>query len=313
PLEKLEKVIDWEIFRPTLNSVFEKDRSKGGRPPYDYVMMFKILLLQRLYNLSDHKTEFMILDRLSFQRFLHIEKPTTKIPDEKTLWYFRNKLSDSEKTDELFQLFESMLENRGLIKHDGTIIDASFVEVPKQRNSRKENEQLKKGEIPGGWTEAKKRQKDSDAKWTKKNNVTFFGYKNHISIDMLSKFILSYAVTSANVHDSQIYQQLLDGHHVTVYADSAYIGQTLPDHIKQEVCERAFRNKPLTEKQVENNRLKSKIRCRVEHVFGFIENSMNGSTFRGNSMARAKCNVALTNLIYNMCRFEQIIRLNLLK
>ena len=310
-LERLDSAINWEIFRPALLRIFgnpKKNPSKGGRPPYDYLMMFKILLLARLYNLSDDDMEYQLHDRLSFRHFVGCD--AEKIPDAKTIWLYRERLTKSGKEQELFDSFYSILEEEGLLAHKGQIVDASFVEVPKQRNTRKENEQIKEGEEPEVWSSAKRSQKDTDARWTKKGGVDHFGYKNHVCVDSKSKLIKSFEVTSASVHDSNVLADICDTHE-PVFDDSAYTGKSVPEGCKHYTARRSYRNKPLTDDDKKFNRKLSRIRCRVEHVFGFIENTMKGSTFRGVGIKRAKTNVTLTNLVYNICRFEQIKRLNL--
>lgn len=313
PLERLNHVIHWEGFRPVLQKLFKPTRheaNKGGRPHYDYVMMFKLLVLQRYNNLSDDAMEYMMLDRLSFRRFLGIDE--AHIPDAKTIWGYREKLTKSGRANELFAHFAEVLENEGMIAHQGQIVDASFVEAPKQRNHRDENKRIKKGETPEEWSENKRRQKDTEARWTKKANINYYGYKDHVCVDAKSKFITNYQTPPANVHDSQVCGVLVTAHE-TVYDDSAYKDQTLPEGTIHKSCERAYRNRPLTDVQKAVNRFYSKIRCRVEHVFGFIENSMNGSTLRSIGFQRAVTSVDLTNLTYNLFRYEQIQRLGLKK
>ncbi len=120
-------MIKWESFRHTLNRVFEKQaKGPGGRPALDYVMMFKIFILQRLYNLSDAQIQFQIMDRLSFMRFLGLNLQD-QVPDEKTIWLFRETLTKSGKIELLFEQFRSYLLNEGIIAHSGKIVDASFV------------------------------------------------------------------------------------------------------------------------------------------------------------------------------------------
>ncbi len=119
PLIALNKMIKWESFRHTLNRVFEKQaKGPGGRPAYDYVMMFKILILQRLYNLSDAQIQFQIMDRFSFMRFLGLNLQD-QVPDEKTIWLFRETLTKSGKIELLFEQFRSYLLNEGIIAHRG--------------------------------------------------------------------------------------------------------------------------------------------------------------------------------------------------
>lgn len=308
-LERL-KVIDFESFRPTLTEGMKKERkSSAGRHPFDNVMMFKVLVLQRLFNLSDDQTEYQITDRISFQRFLGLSLGE-KVPDAKTIWLFRNTLTELKIIDALFSQFNQMLEAQGIITHTGTIVDATFVDAPRQRNSRDENEQIKNNEIPEEWKKNphKMSQKDTDARWTKKRDETHYGYKDHIKVDADSKIILDYTVTPANVHDSNEFEEFFNDQDNAAYADSAYVGRNLPEHVKNKVCEKGYRNKPLTEEQKENNRRKSKIRCRIEHVFGFMTMSMHGLTVRSIGIKRAKFHTGLTNLVYNFCRYSVLRR-----
>ena len=228
-LETLNKKINWEVFRPILKKALKKEaKGLGGRPAYDYVMMFKIIILQRLYNISDEQTEYQINDRLSFMRFLGLGIKD-KVPDAKTIWLFKERLIEGKVSKKLFDKFGKELTKQNLIGKEGTIIDATIVEAPIQHNSKEENEQIKQGEIPQGWQgekhKAKLCQKDRDARWTKKHNRSYFGYKDHIKTDVESKFILKATVTAANVHDSQEVKPLTKKGDNILYGDSAYIGE----------------------------------------------------------------------------------------
>jgi len=216
----------------------------------------------------------------------------------------------------LFDLFIKELESLNMIVNEGKIIDASFVEVPRQRNSREENTQIKSGEIPKSFTDNphKLAQKDTDARWTKKNNISYFGYKNHVKEDTKSKIITKYIVTDASVHDSKATNGLLDekDKREPFYADSAYSGEPQEAIIAQkkminQVCEKGARNRPLTEEQIANNREKSRIRSRVEHIFGFMEMSMNRMYVNNIGIKRATAVIGLMNLTYNMFRKIQIV------
>jgi IS5 family transposase len=316
PLTRLNQVINWEMFRPVLQQAFRKERKgPGGRPPYDYVMMFKVLVLQMLYKLSDDQTEYQINDRMSFMRFLGLGLGS-RVPDAKTIWLYRETLTKAKVMDKLFSLFNAQLKAAGLITHTGSIVDATFVDAPRQRNTREENAKIKAGEVPEEWKEPenihKMRQKDTDARWTKKNNETHFGYKDHVKVDSDSKLIVEYSVTSANVHDSQALSGLINEEDQVLYADSAYSGkvllESLPDHVERRVHEKGTRNHPLTDEQKESNRLKSKIRVRVEHVFGFMTNSMGGIDLRCIGRIRAEFDIGMRNLVYNICRYEFLQR-----
>lgn len=158
----------------------------------------------------------------------------------------------------------------------------------------------------------KKQQEDVEVTWTQKGGVRYFGYKNHISVYQKPKFIKNYDVTTASVHVSQVLAPLCDAYE-PIFDDSAYVGKTVPEGCQHHTVRRAFRNKLLTERDKNVNRHIAKARCRIEHVFVFIETSLKGSTFRGIGLERAKTNVTLTNLFYNICicHFEQIKRLKL--
>lgn len=181
-----------------------------GRPAYDVVLMFKILVLQRLYDLSDAQMEYQVKDRLTFMRFLGFDF-LTDVPDEKTIWNFREKLKQKGLARKLFQRFNRLLEEHGYISKPGKIIDASIVEVPQQRNTREENAQIREGEVPAQWGKNPNMlaQKDTDARWLKRNGETYYGYKNHVRIDSKTKLVEEYAVTPANIHDSQAARDLL--------------------------------------------------------------------------------------------------------
>lgn len=315
PLVKLLAMINWEQFRKPLERAFEKEeKGVGGRPPFDYVTMFKIMVLQRYYNLSDEQMQFQILDRLSFMRFLDLTL-ADKVPDEKTIWHFRERLIEADLIETLFKLFAKNLEKANLIGKEGRLVDASFVEVPRQRNNRQENQQIKDGEVPEEWENNpnKLRQKDLDARWTKKNDQTFYGYKDHVKVDQKSKLILDYSVTDASVHDSQPLDDLLNkkDEGQALYADSAYTGERQEEviaHSKMKNCvhEKGYKNNPLTKSQQKANRKKSKLRARIEHVFGFMENSMNGMYIHAIGKVRATAIIGLMNLTYNILRVIQL-------
>jgi IS5 family transposase len=321
PLEKISNVIDFEMFRELLESklINTVKKSNAGAKPFDVVLMFKILILQRYYGLGDKQVEYQILDRTSFKNFLGLDSGD-KIPDEKTVWAFRENITNSGLIEDLFNNFKSFLETNELIFNEGQMIDASFTIAPRQRNTKEENDKIKKGEGKDLWKDKphKKRHKDIDARWTKKNNENFYGYKNHAKVDTKSKFINTFAVTSASVHDSQAIDNLLDtkDEGQELYADSAYTGENQEQVIAKakminKVHEKGYRNNPLTDQQKKSNTKKSKTRARVEHVFGFMEQSMNGLKLKSVGIIRATGIIGLINLTYNLFRYEQIIRLKI--
>ncbi|MEI6848358.1 MAG: IS5 family transposase [Chlorobiaceae bacterium] len=315
PLVKLEAHIDWKIFVPILDVVFNKleNRSNAGRPPFDRVLMFKILILQSLYTVSDDQMEYQITDRLSFKRFLDL-KASDKVPDSKTIWNFRETLIKENVIEALFLRFNQALDDQCLFAKTGQIVDASFVEVPRQRNTREENQAIKAGKTPEAWMAQpnKLRQKDRDARWAKKNKMNFYGYKNHVKADNGTKLISAYTVTDASVHDSQELDTLIskdDDAGQQLSGDCAYVGQDeniAPCKMTNEIHEKGARNHPLTDVQKASNTVKSRVRARVEHIFGFMTNSMKALYVRTIGITRAAAKIGLMNLTYNMMRCVQL-------
>ena len=317
PMDKLNMFVEWEKFRDILTEALtpKEQKAPGGAPHYDYVFMFKILVYQRFYNLSDERTEFVINDSLSAQRFLGITL-SDQVPDARKIWEFRERLTNAGVFEKLFELFDRNLAKAGVVGKAGVIVDASFVESPKQRNTREENKAIKDGEIPDGWEEnpSKLAQKDRDARWTTKNKERHHGYKNHVKVDVKTKMVKSYHVTSANVHDSQAIEELVneDDAGIPLYADSAYVGPAVADvllklGIENKIHEKGYRNKPLTKEQKEKNREKSRVRARGEHPFAFMENSMDGMEIRTVGINRARAQIGMQNLVYNFARYALLM------
>ena len=326
PLAKLDLVIDWQIFRePIEKALYVEPKGTGGRPPYDKLMMFKILILQKYYNLSDEQTEFQINDRTSFKQFLGL-KIEDKIPDEKTIWHFKEQLSNKNLSQKLFELFTKQLMNKGIIAKEGSMIDASFVDVPRQRNTKDENADIKKGATPLEFGKKDKNgnrsklfQKDCEARWMTKAGERHYGYKDHINADEKTKLITKYSVTSAAPHDSTEIKNIIDGTDNKLYADSAYRSKEIEEFLEDKNCksfvhEKGYRGSPLTEKQKDSNNIKSKIRARVEHIFGFMTNSMNDALhMKSIGLKRIKSSIGFLNLTYNLFRYEQLVRLHKVK
>ena len=198
--------------------------------------MFKAIVLCELYNLSDDQVEYQLRDRLSFMRFVGFGLED-KVPDAKTVWLYREQLARAGMVEALFEDFDGYLEKQGYLAMGGQIIDASIVPVPKQRNSRDDNARIKDGETPEGWKDqpAKRSQKDTDARWTKKHGKSHYGYKNHVNVDRRHKLVRRYQVTDAAVHDSQVVEDILDPDNTAsdVWADSAYRSAEIEAKLKE--------------------------------------------------------------------------------
>ena len=283
PLKKIQDHVNWSGLEKIMEQVVfsaNNNGGKGGRKPLCGLMMAKIFILQSLYNLSDDAVEFMIEDRLSFKRFLKIPV-SKKAPDAKTIWVWRERVKALGLESVIFEWFLGEVANAGYVAKEGQIVDATF--VPTHKPTNKHKKQLEKGEP---LTKHQEQQKDKDATFTKKSGISYHGYKNHTVVDVKHKIIQNFDVTTASIHDSGVFEGILSAKKLDkaengVWADSAYrstqaekmlLGKGLISHIH----ERAYRNTPLTAQQKADNKEKSRVRARVEHVYGHMETSMGG-------------------------------------
>jgi len=321
PLQTLDDAIDFEAFRDTLERVRDKPRprkSNAGRKPYDVVLMFKMLILQSLYGLADGQLEYQVRDRISFMAFLGL-RPGDDVPDEKTVWLFREQLTQLGLIERLFEQFDEDLTGAGFAAAKGSIVDASIVQAPRQRNTREHNAQIKRGERPAGFDKnpAKGRQKDTDARWVNKAGVNRFGYKNHVNVDAKHKLIRKYAVTDAATHDSQAIDELLDANNTNkdAYGDSAYRSAAITEQLEQQgyrdrIHRKAVRGRPLSDRGKRANTNKSKVRVRVEHVFGRQAQfacHLGKTLLRCIGIRRARATIGLRNLTYNLDRYARLV------
>jgi IS5 family transposase len=308
PLVRLKQLTDWSVFEKMLEDLFpQREYPAGGRPAYPKLLLFKIVFLQEYYGLSDEGVEFQINDRLSFMRFLDLTLDD-RVPDRNTIWNFKESLKDNGGIDRLFEGFVSHLRSKGFIVNKGSIIDASIVSAPIQRNSRDENDQINKGVQPD-WDEKKASHKDIDARWTSKNGKNYFGYKNHVKVDAGSKLITRNYITEASTHDSKVLALLVDEHDSghRLFADSAYHSADIRVLLKAlnihgRIQSKGHRSRKLTGKEMKRNSRLAKTRCRVEHVFGTMTKLFRRVQIRCIGIARAARDIIMKNLVYNIQR-----------
>lgn len=326
-LEAFAGAVDFEIFRIDLvKALAYSDGSQGGRPPFDPVMMFKVLVIQAANSLSDERTEFLISDRLSFMRFLGLGL-SDRVPDARTIWLFREKLTKAGAIQALFDRFDAALRASGYIAMGGQIVDASLIAAPKQRNSEEEKNDLKEGRIPEDWKAkpAKLRQKDRDARWTVKFSkakersdgskppvdiaIPTFGYQNHISIDRRFGLIRKWQATDAAAYEgARLREGLLDKSNTarSVWADTAYRSKAneafMHDNgFVSQVHRKKPKGRPMPRRASIANGGKSKIRSHVEHVFAEQKSRM-GLVIRTIGIARATLKIGMANIVYNVKR-----------
>jgi IS5 family transposase len=325
PLERLASAVDFEVFRADLDAALVRsDRAKGGRPPYDAVLMFKVLVLQVLYGLSDDQAEFQILDRRSFGRFLGLDDGD-RVPDAKTIWLFREQLTRAGAVQRLFDRFDAVLNDRGYLAMGGQIVDATVIEARRPRLSAGEKATIKGGGTPEHWSKAKRAQMDRDGRWTLKRGrkkpksegaaraateivVPAFGYKNHVGIDRRFGLIRTFTVTHAAAHDGGQLEGLLDPDNLAsgVWADTAYrsaANLALLDRrgLMPQFQRAKPRGKPMPAHVARGNATRGRIRALVEHVFAEQKRRLH-LTVRTIGLARARAKITLANLAYNMRR-----------
>jgi transposase, IS5 family len=331
PLERLAAVVDFELFRPELDAALGRsDRAKGGRPPYDPVLMFRILVLQSLYTLSDDQAEYQLRDRLSFMRFAGLALHDV-VPDAKTIWLFREQLVRAGAFNRLFARFDAALSERGYLAMGGQIVDATIVEARRPRLTQAEKEVVKGGDIPEGWNPARTRQIDREGRWTLKRGkrkptlpggsaqrtigaaapeiaVPMFGYKNHVGIDRKHGLVRRFTVTHAAAHDGAQLAAVLDPGNTAsaVWADTAYrsaanIKMLERRGLKPEFQRAKPRGKPMPRHIARGNARRARIRSRVEHVFAAQKRRFD-LVIRTIGLARATAKLALANIAYNVTR-----------
>ena len=286
--------------------------------------MFKVLVLQALYGLSDAQAEFQILDRRSFGRFLGLDDGD-RVPDETTIWRFREALVQAAAVDLLFERFDAHLKSEGYLAMGGQIVDASIVAAPRQRMTDEEREIVKGGGIPDDWKDkpAKLAQKDRDARWTLKRGrkkrrpdgsammeiaTPIFGYKSHINVDQRFGFVRKWSVTDASRYDGRELAGLLDTDNtaMSIWADTAYRSQKNEKAIRKadltsKVHFRKPPGKPLKHQHQRANAARSKIRSAVEHPFAEQKSRM-GLFIRTIGLDRATAKIGMANIAFNMKR-----------
>jgi transposase, IS5 family len=331
-LEAFSAAVDFELFRPTLDTALAySDGARGGRPPLDPVMMFKVLVIQAANSLSDERAEYLVNDRLSFMRFLGLGLGD-RVPDARTIWLFRERLTRAvlegkPAIEVLFSRFDETLRAAGYIAMSGQIVDATLVAAPRQRNTAAEKAEIKAGRVPAEWQArpAKLRHKDRDARWTVKFTkakpaqdgtvpavdlaIPVFGYQSHIGIDRGFGLIRTWKATDAAAYEGRwLREGLLDKTNTagTVWADTAYRSKANERFMAESgFVSRVHRKKPpgrpTPVRTARANGAKSKVRAKIEHIFAEQKSRM-GLFIRTIGLERARTKIGLANLVYNVKR-----------
>jgi transposase, IS5 family len=307
PLMKIASHIDFAALAAEVDRIAPRPVSTlGGRPPYPTETMIRILVVKRLHNHSDEQMEFLLLDRMSYQRFCGLSD-AANIPDRTTIWTFENRIG-AIGAQALFDAMEQQLLRHGYMARCGQIIDATLVPAPKQHFKKAEKEILKQEAMPAEWTPAQRRQKDLDATWTQKHGKSHYGYKLSINIDKRYKVIRKIKTDTASTHDSQHLDAVLDPMNTNkdVYADKGYTSQARETQLKaagyrNQIQRKGQRNHPLSAYQEQRNQRIAKSRARVEHVFAAMAQT-GGKLIRTIGQARADFALTMMAMCYNLKR-----------
>jgi len=287
-LGEIEKIIDWEKFRPIITDIFKDDLIEGGRPHTDEIILIKLLVLQQWHGLSDYELEIQALDRASFQHFLGYPD---SIPDRSTIWRFRERLIKNHKEEAIWSELQSQIDERGLTIKRGMIQDATFI------ISDPGHDKLDK---PRG-NEAQTR-RSKDGTWTKKGQKSHFGYKLHTIVDKETQLIRRFATTTASLHDSQID---LSEPGETVYRDRGYFGTTVRGSMDK-TMKKATRNHPLSTKDKRRNKAISRVRSLVERPYAVIKRVFHAGHVMVTTVERVNLKNLFSCFSYDLYRMSGI-------
>lgn len=290
-LADFETLIEWEIFRPILEGMYQNTTEKGGRPNIDVIVMFKILVLQSLYSLSDPELERQVLDRISFRKFIGFSE---KVPDFSTVWKFKERLIQTGKEKELWDGFQQQLDLKGLQVKKGVIQDASIItaEPGKSKGQRSRGE------------EAKTR-RSKDGTWTKKGKKSYFGYKVHTKMDYEHSLIRDVKTTTASVHDSQVD---LSQPGEVVYRDKGYFG--VKPRGFDATMKKGVRGHPITSADQERNKRIMRKRARIERPYAMIKEVFRLSAVKVTTVARVHLKMLFACLNFNLHQLKTLNRIH---
>jgi IS5 family transposase len=282
-LKKVDNQINWRPFEKLMEPLYHPTQGRPSHPP---LVMFKGLLLQQWYGLSDPGLEEAICDRLSLQRFWGLSL-TDPVPDETRICRFRNMLAQAGLGESLFALLEEQLQDKGLIVRRGSLIDATLIKAQTHPTPRGEPNP------------------DPEADWTRRGQDGHFGYKVHLSVDQGSDLIRRLALTAASVSESQLFEEMVRGDEAAVFADGAYAKDARKAAWRSRgmfcgIINRPWRYRPITEKQKRRNKFYSRVRRAVERVIGTLKRHYGMGRCRYLGQVRNRGHFWLVGICYNL-------------
>ena len=294
-LEEMEGIIPWRELVKVIEPYYPKPEG-AGRRPIGVERMLRIHFLQHWFNLSDPGVEEALYDSRALRRFVGIDLGREPVPDETTVCKFRHLMEKHGLGEELFERVKAYLQENGVKVQQGTIVDATIIHAPSSTKNRK-------------------KERDPEMRQTRKGNQWYFGMKAHIGVDSRSKVIHSVVATAANVHDSQVLGQLLHGEETRVWGDSAYAGQKeviaqAAPQAKDWTQKRGSRYRKLTDEERASNRYKSRVRSKVEHVFGILKRRFGFTKVRYRGLAKNAHHLATACALSNLVMAKDILLRN---
>jgi IS5 family transposase len=290
-LSMISNIIDWHPIRQILDEMYDNKSEKGGRPNCDVIMMFKILILQKWYGLSDLEVERQMADRISFMAFLGFPDP---FPDSRTIWLFKQRIADTGKDKMVWAELQRQLDAMGLHVKRGTIQDATFIEADPGSSKKPRGENAKT-------------RRSRDGTWAKKGNETHFGYKLHQKTDIDYSLIREIETTTASLHDSQVDLSIKDE---IVLRDRGYFGVKaigIDFTMKRRKSE-----KPLPELDKERNRLISQLRSPGERPHAVIKRVFGAGRVLVTTVKRACIELMVTAFAFDLYQLCTLKRANII-
>lgn len=286
-LEVIDSSINWKSLLKPIEEKIERNKNRkstAGRKSFPIETIVKCFLLQVIYDLSDPRLEEEIADRRSFQIFLGLSSGDS-IPDETTIVRYRKEFAGLGLDKEIFKNFNKQLKKLNLIVGKGTIVDATIKQAQATSKSNR----------------------DTDAKFTKKRKKTYYGYKGHIAMDEGSEIIKEVEFTDASIHDSVLFDSLVDLSEEAIFADKGYANKSRKEILENKgifdgILEKGYRNKPLTKSQIKLNRILSTIRNAVERPFAFMKRVLGYQRCSYYDLKRNRFEFIFASFVYNIRR-----------
>ena len=293
-LSQMDQVVPWQNLCKIIEPYHKQPQT--GRKRIDLERKLRILCLQQWYSLSDPGVEDAIYDRNSFQKFLSIDILTESVPDETTVCNFRNLLHEHNLFDKIFSTINEHLEQKGLLMKEGTVVDATLITAPSS-------------------TKNQSGKRDPEMSSTQKNGQWHFGMKAHVGVDSKSGLVHSMSTSTAKIHDTHEFEELLHGEEKAILGDKGYFNSARKRALRSKgifcgILDRASRNTSLSSSQEKRNRKLSAARAIVEHPFQVIKCQWNYRKARYRGLAKNTSQLYLIFGLYNLFRIRKKLLLH---